>query len=59
MGKLVAMPDAPIFVSIWEGNGICAAAKEKCDKVCNYIIVHHLLQNQKSKSRQIILTELY
>ncbi|XP_075240831.1 muscle M-line assembly protein unc-89-like isoform X2 [Convolutriloba macropyga] len=32
MGKLVAMPDAPIFVSIWEGNGICAAAKEKCDK---------------------------
>ena len=33
IGKLVAMPDAPIYLAAWEGNGVCAAAKAKCDEV--------------------------
>ncbi|XP_063713551.1 myosin light chain kinase, smooth muscle-like isoform X2 [Symsagittifera roscoffensis] len=31
MGKLVNMPDGPMFVSVWEGSGVCAGARAKCE----------------------------
>ena len=33
MARLVAMPDAPMFLSVWEGNGISGALKSMCEQV--------------------------
>lgn len=32
MARLVAMPDAPMFLSVWEGNGISGALKSMCEQ---------------------------